>query len=138
MNAGLGRPRRPRLGRAASIGVTLTLVAAACGGEARGDDAPPPSLDPSSPRLGALGVEFDRDRLDVPANAAFVIVFENREAIDHNVAIYADRSLAARRFDGVIFRGPATRWYPVPALAPGTYYFRCDVHPFMDGALVAV
>jgi plastocyanin len=26
--------------------------------------------------------------------------------------------------------------YGVPALAPGTYFFRCDVHPAMSGELV--
>jgi plastocyanin len=117
--------------------VALALGAAACGGTARGDDAPPPSLDPNSPTIAALDVEFDRDRLDVPANTPFILVFENREGIDHNVAISADPAFEDRRFDGVIFRGPATRWYPVPALAPGTYAFRCDVHPAMKGELVA-
>jgi hypothetical protein len=118
------------------LGLAAALAAAGCGGTSLGDESPPPSLDPHSPSIGALGVEFDRDRLDAPASAAFTLVFENREAIDHNVAIYADSSLQDRRFDGVIFRGPATRWYPVPALEPGTYFFRCDLHPSMSGELV--
>jgi plastocyanin len=122
---------------AAALGLAIALVTAACGGSARGDESPPASLDPSSPTISALGVEFDRDGLEVPANDAFILVFENREAIDHNVAIYADSSLQDRRFEGVIFRGPATHWYQVPALAPGTYFFRCDLHPSMDGELVA-
>ena len=42
-----------------------------------------------------------------------------------------------RRFEGAVFSGPATRWYAVPALAPGTYRFVCDVHPSMTGRLVA-
>jgi len=40
-------------------------------------------------------------------------------------------------FEGVLFSGPATRWYPVPALAPGTYQFKCDLHANMTGSLVA-
>jgi plastocyanin len=40
-------------------------------------------------------------------------------------------------FEGVVFSGSATRWYPVPALTPGTYHFRCDVHANMVGMLVA-
>jgi plastocyanin len=27
--------------------------------------------------------------------------------------------------------------YDVPALDPGTYFFRCDVHPQMNGTLEA-
>jgi plastocyanin len=66
-----------------------------------------------------------------------VIVFENREAVSHNVSIYADEGLMDRRFEGVLFGGPATRWYPVPALAPGAYVFLCDLHPTMRGTLTA-
>ena len=25
----------------------------------------------------------------------------------------------------------------VPALQPGSYYFQCDIHPFMNGTLTA-
>jgi plastocyanin len=64
-------------------------------------------------------------------------VFENREAVSHNVSIYADKGLEDRRFEGVLFGGPATRWYPVPALTPGTYVFLCDLHPSMRGTLTA-
>ena len=53
-----------------------------------------------------------------------MIVFENREAVSHNVSIYADDGLTDRRFEGVLFGGPATRWYPVPALEAGTYRLR--------------
>jgi hypothetical protein len=137
MRAKAAPPPTHRPGRAAALGLAVAFAAAACGGTSRGGESPPASLDPNSPSIGALGVEFDRDRLDAPANAAFTLVFENREAIDHNVAIYADSSLQDRRFEGVIFRGPATHWYQVPALAPGTYFFRCDLHPSMDGELVA-
>jgi plastocyanin len=51
------------------------------------------------------------------------------------VYIQADSSHQDRRFEGSVFNGPATRWYPVPALAPGTYFFFCDVHPAMTGSL---
>ena len=113
------------------------LLVAACSGGALGYDTPPASLDPSSPGLAAAGIAFDTTELAVPANRPFIFIFENREGVDHNVSIYADAAHRDRRFEGVLFSGPATRWYPVPALAPGTYVFACDLHANMTGRLVA-
>jgi plastocyanin len=113
------------------------IVGCGGGGSALGLEQPPASLDPASPRLSAEGIAYDTAELAAPANEPFVIVFENREAVSHNVSIYADEGLGDRRFEGVLFGGPATRWYPVPALAAGTYRFVCDLHPTMAGRLVA-
>ena len=132
--------RRRIIHRAATIlaaALAVSVVIGCGSGSALGLDRPPASLDPASPRLSAEGIAFDRAELAVPAGEAFVIVFENRETVSHNVSIYADDGLQDRRFEGVLFGGPATRWYPVPALAPGTYAFVCDLHPNMVGRLVA-
>ena len=126
----------PRSQRALALLLVVALAAIGCAGSALGLDAPPASLDPASPRLSAEGIAYDKTELAAPANEAFVIVFENREAVSHNVSIYTDSSHRERRFEGVLFGGPATRWYPVPALAPGAYVFLCDLHPSMTGRLV--
>lgn len=135
------RTARTRIARRAATVLAAALAAATLvgcgGGSAQGLDRPPASLDPASPRLAAEGLAFDTAELAVPANKEFVIAFENREAISHNVSIYAGDGHQDRRFEGVLFSGPATRWYPVPALAPGTYAFMCDLHPTMAGRLVA-
>lgn len=132
---------RPHVARWAATVLVAALAAAALlgcgGGTAQGLDQPPASLDPASPRLSAEGLAFDTDELAVAAAQPFVIVFENRETISHNVSIYADQGLQDRRFEGVLFGGPATRWYPVPALEAGGYVFVCDLHPTMTGRLVA-
>jgi plastocyanin len=123
-----------------SIALALAVVAlsvAACADGALGYDAPPASLDPDSPRLSASAIAFDTTELSVPANRPFTVVFENRETVTHNVSIYADDARHDRRFEGVLFSGPSTRWYPVPALAPGIYIFVCDLHPSMTGRLLA-
>jgi plastocyanin len=138
--AGLGPARTSRAPARALTGAVIlgvVLVVAACSGTALGFDRAPASLAPDSPKLAADGIAFDRARLEVPANVAFVLVFENREAVSHNVSIYADAAHSDRRFEGVLFGGPATRWYPIPALAPGSYVFVCDLHPNMTGTLVA-
>ena len=122
----------------APIALAAMVVAGVAGcGSALGLDRPPASLDPASPTLAAAGLAFDRSSLTVPADEPFVLVFENEEALPHNVSIYTDESLAERRFEGVLFTGPGTRWYPVPALSRGTYAFVCDLHPSMRGSLVA-
>jgi hypothetical protein len=116
----------------------IALVVAACGGgDGLGYASPPASLDPSSPTLKAVNVAFDHAQLAVPANAPFVLVFENDDSVGHNVSIYRDTAYQQRVFLGAIFSGPSTRWYPVPALAPGTYAFRCDLHANMTGTIVA-
>lgn len=131
------RERSPLAAIGCSLVVAVTLTIAACSGSALGNDRPPASLDPGSPTLIAEAIAFDRTELRVAANRPFVLVFENREAVTHNVSIYASEANQDRRFEGALFAGPSTRWYPVPALAPGTYRFACDLHPSMTGTLAA-
>ena len=38
---------------------------------------------------------------------------------------------------GEIFSGPGQKTQSVPALAAGSWFFRCDVHPDMQGTIVA-
>ena len=81
---------------------------------------------------------FSSDRLTAPAGTPFGLAFDNEDGgVPHNVAIYEDASAAQSLFVGDVVQGPATVTYDVPALDPGTYYFRCDVHPQMNGSLVA-
>jgi plastocyanin len=45
------------------------------------------------------------------------------------VAIYTDDTPVSSLFVGELVSGPTTITYKIPALKPGTYYFRCDIHP---------
>ena len=117
----------------------VALAAAACGsGNAAEPSSPPASpSDPSAPVILADQLRFDQARYTVPAGRAFTLRFENREGPPHNVAIYTDATAKTPVYVGEIFSGPATRSYQVPALAAGTYFFRCDIHPDMKGDLDA-
>ncbi|MES1239556.1 MAG: cupredoxin domain-containing protein, partial [Chloroflexota bacterium] len=123
-----------------ALALALALVAG-CGAPATstavGYAEPPASLDPGSPTLVAKDIAFSKAAIDVKAGTPFVLVFENQDTVSHNVSIYRDATGSAKLFDGVLFTGPATRWYPVPALAAGTYVFKCDLHPNMTGTLRA-
>lgn len=101
-----------------------------------GGASPAPSQEPGGAVLtiGAEGIAFDKDTLEAPADQAFQIAFENRDAgVPHNVEIRD--SNGASLFKGEIFNGVDTRTYDVPALPAGTYTFICTVHPNMIGTL---
>ena len=53
------------------------------------------------------------------------------------MAIYTDSSASTKISVGEIFAGPGQKTQSVPALAAGSYFFRCDVHPDMQGTIVA-
>jgi plastocyanin len=111
-----------------------------CAGCARASPSPSGSgpCTPHSTRLKvvARNIAFDPDCLAAPANEAFTIVLDNEDAgIAHNVSIY--RGDGGSAFHGAIVSGVATTTYHVAPLPPGTYSFRCDVHPAqMTGTFV--
>ena len=118
----------------------VALAAAACGttnaGNAGQPAAPAVSADPNAPAIVAKDIKFVTTEVNVPAGKPFGLSFANQESAPHNVAIYTDSSASQALFKGDIF-GNETRVYQVPALAAGSYFFRCDVHPEMTGTIVA-
>jgi plastocyanin len=101
---------------------------------------PPPSGAAAGPtvRISADNLAFDTNRLTAPADKRFTIVFVNQDvSVPHNVAVYTDSSANKALSIGKLITGPATADYRVPALPAGTYFFRCDVHPQMNGTLTA-
>lgn len=117
----------------ASLMLTVAVFAACSGGS--GAPTPQPSVDPDALSIEANDLAFSTSSLTAPADRPFQIVFDNQEAALHNVAIYRDASAADKVFVEEPFSGPSVVVYDVPALGPGTYFFRCDVHPDMSGSL---
>lgn len=78
---------------------------------------------------------FVQDRIQVGPDTPFDLVFANLdEGVQHNVAIYVDDSAEEAVFVGDLITGSTTITYHVPPLI-GTHFFRCDVHPQMNGTL---
>lgn len=102
------------------------------GGEGGGGGTPVATV-----QISANNLAFDKDTLTLPAGVLVGIEFNNQEAVQHNVAVYNDSSLSQVIFQGDVFSGPRTRLYTFTSPAqPGNYYFRCDLHPNMQGTLV--
>jgi plastocyanin len=127
---GIGRHAgSSRLGLAMLL---LTALLAACGGTAAPSGTPVVGdLD-----ITAKDLKFDQQQIQVPANRPFTIAFRDGESTPHNVSIYTDASASNKVFVGSIVSS-SDIVYRVPALKPGTYFFRCDLHPAMSGSLVA-
>ncbi len=90
----------------------------------------------SAVTVTALGVAFDTSTIDLAANTPSTITFDNQDAaVQHNIAIYADDTLAENLFRGDLVTGPNTVEYAIPALEAGEYHFQCDVHPTMHGTV---
>lgn len=80
---------------------------------------------------------FDIDEITLPADAPATLTLDNRDAAVHNLAIYDDDTASGEPlFTFEPFPGPATETHEVPPIPAGGYYFRCDVHPTMEGTVV--
>jgi len=86
----------------------------------------------------AEGFSFSTETITVPAGAEVTIEFDNRDdGVPHNVSVYTDSSAADAIFVGDIIAGPERATYTFTAPPePGNYFFRCDVHPSMNGAFI--
>ena len=115
--------------------VLVAVVALGCA-PVSGRSGPPPSPPAGGAVIVASGIAFDRATLEVPAGRAFPLLFENRDFAPHDIAIYPEKGNDAL-FVGETFSGPDSRVYQVPSLPAGTYRFECQVHPQMDGTLIA-
>jgi plastocyanin len=130
--------KEPVMTRLASLAL-LTLAVVVLAACSSGSNRPTgePSIDPDALTISAANLAFSTSTLSAPADEPFQIAFDNRESAPHNVAIYRDSSAAEQVFGSEPFSGPAVVTYDVPALAAGSYFFRCDVHPDMAGELTA-
>ena len=91
--------------------------------------------------LTARNNAFDKTSFTVPAGATVSLSFINDDpGVQHNFALYTDASATTPIFQGGVATGQQTVLYTFAAPStPGTYFFRCDVHPeTMRGSFVVI
>jgi len=89
--------------------------------------------------LVAQNISFDKSTITVPAGAEVTVNFDNKDSgIPHNFAVYHSAAANNPIFKGKVITGPQKITYKFTApSSPGTYYFRCDVHPtIMTGQFI--
>jgi plastocyanin len=116
--------------------VVLAAVMAACSSASANPSAPAGSVDPNAPVVVAQGNAFSPATVTVPADKAFSLTLDNKDGAPHNVSIYTDSGASKSISAGEIVSSTTTT-QQVPALAKGTFFFRCDVHHEMTGSIVA-
>jgi plastocyanin len=81
--------------------------------------------------LAAQNIAFDKTTITVKAGSQVTINFNNKDSgIPHNFSLYTDSSASQNLFKGDTVTGPGTAAYKFTAPStPGTYFFRCDIHP---------
>ncbi len=101
------------------------------------DTATAPAGGTFATSLEARNVSYNKATVTVPAGTLVTITFVNNDIVTHNFAVYETAAAASVIFRGAIIR-PGTIDYRFNAPSePGTYYFRCDVHPtFMTGDFI--
>jgi plastocyanin len=115
--------------------VAIAAIGAACSSSSAAQPQPSGPVDQNGPTIVAKDMAFSPSTVEIAANKNVTIHFDNQDSAPHNVAIYKDSSAAEKISIGEVVSSKKADQV-VPALAAGTYFFRCDVHTSMTGSLV--
>jgi plastocyanin len=118
-----------------AIAAAVAFLAASCGGGGGNQSG---GCGDETVTLIALDLAFDKEEITLTAGAETTICLDNQDqTLPHNVAIYEDESAETLIFQGDIVEGATTTRYTFTAPDPGTYFFRCDLHPIqMTGTVI--
>ena len=100
-----------------------------------GGESPPPPT--NGLVVSAANVAFDTTEITLAAGKAQALEFNNEDTLEHNISVYEDDSAAKDLFTGEIIPGGSSTTYDIEIPDPGEFYFQCDVHPNMNGAVTA-
>jgi plastocyanin len=118
--------------------LSLVLVLAACGGgdsDGGTSGGATVAVTDGVVEISADDLEFNAGTITATAGEPFTVVFTNLESQPHNVAVYTTEGGDEIAIGDVINEGETSE-LQVEGLTAGTYYFRCDVHPEMEGTIV--
>jgi plastocyanin len=130
-------PRRSGIALAGAMLIALTACSAGASSTAtQGTCAQADANDVIA--ISAKDLKFNVSCMQAPAGKAFTVRHTNNDGVPHDVAIYHDAGFSDAIIKPDPFSGPGvTKDVQVPALAAGTYYFNCIIHPAdMKGTLV--
>jgi plastocyanin len=136
-NASMALPRGAILTLAFLLAAALAACSGGGGGETDGGGGGATvAVVDGAVEINADDLEFDASTIEAPAGEEFTVTLNNLESQPHNFAVYVSDG-GEEIVKGEIITGPdATVDTVVPALEPGTYFFKCDVHPDMNGTIV--
>jgi len=121
------------------VAAVLTFAAfVSCSDSTPSERTGPPEVPTDAVSLTAHALEFDRDTFTLLADANVEVRLSNEDdGVVHNFSLYESGDLAVTIYSGPLVTGPAEAAYRFRSPSPGTYFFRCDVHPTtMTGTLV--
>jgi plastocyanin len=109
----------------------LITFSAGCAAKATPSPTPSPATGGNNITVTASGMAFDTSTITVSAGAHLTITFINNDnGIPHNMAFYTSSAATTVIYQGARTTGVSKVTYTFDAPAtPGTYFFRCDVHP---------
>ena len=116
--------------------VLVAALGAACSSSAAAQPSAPTGPTSDGPTIVAKDMKFQTTTVEVKAGENLNLHFDNQDSAPHNVAIYTDSGASTPVSVGQVVSS-AKADQVVPALKPGTYFFRCDVHHDMAGTIVA-
>jgi len=81
-------------------------------------------------QVTARDLTFSPRSLSATANSPVIVRLNNQDAgVLHNFSVYRTNQATNQLFVGELHTGPGTKDYTFTSPAPGSYFFRCDVHP---------
>ncbi len=119
--------------RTVILGLTVAALTAclltSCSTPSSDSVAPVPLGQAVTINISAHNLTFDKSNITVPAGADVTIIFDNKEDVSHNIAVYTTPAATELIFRGDFITGPKTITYNFKApTIPGDYFFRCDIH----------
>jgi plastocyanin len=128
-----------RAGIALGVAMLVALTACSAGASAPATQGTCAQADANDViAIAAKDLKFSVSCMRAPSGKAFTVRLTNNDGLPHEVAIYRDAGFSDVIVKPDPFSGPGvTKDVQVPALAAGTYYFNCIIHPAdMKGTLV--
>ena len=110
-----------------AVGFLISQRDSLAGGEGNGE-APAPAEAGSATTIVAKAVAFESDTLSAPAGEETTFTLDNQDTVPHNLSFYESEG-GPELAKGDTVKGGAKAEVTVPGQQPGTYFFRCDLHP---------